>query len=87
MLVNDPAFFILFLDNKKTKVRESVTGKALLGKQRSRGGRPPGFVTMINFREGVVSHLDCASRDARMENKVFDNPTVFAQVKLSVTMV
>jgi hypothetical protein len=40
---------------------------------------------MINFREGVVSHLDCASRDARMENKEFDNPAVFAWVKLSVT--
>jgi hypothetical protein len=71
---------------QENKSERSVTRKAHRIKQRSRCGRPPGFITMINFREGVVSHLDCASRDARMENKEFDKPAVFARDKLSVTM-
>ncbi len=69
-------------ENKSDKVSDSQSYR---GKQRSRCGKPPVFITMINFREGIVSHLDCASRDARMENKEFDNPSVFPRVKLSVT--
>jgi hypothetical protein len=69
-------------ENKSDRVSDSQSYR---GKQRSRCAKPPGFITMINFREGIVSHLDCASRDARMENKEFDNPAVFPLVKLSVT--
>jgi hypothetical protein len=69
-------------ENKSERVSDSQSSS----RQRFCCGRPPGFITMINFREGVVSHLDCASRDASMENKEFDNPAVFAWVKLFVTM-
>jgi hypothetical protein len=68
-------------ENKSERVSDLQSSS----RQRFCCGRPPGFITMINFREGVVSHLDCASLDARMENKKFDNPAVFAWVKLSVT--
>jgi len=56
-------------------------------KQRSRSGRPPGFITILitKFREGILSHLDHASCEAIMENKDFEDPAVFGRVKLAVT--
>jgi hypothetical protein len=56
-------------------------------KQRSRSGGPPGFITMLikKFREGILSHLDHALREAIMENKNFEDPAVFGRVKLAVT--
>jgi hypothetical protein len=72
-------------ENQSDKVTDSQSTSG--GKQRSRCGGPPGFITMMitHFREGVVSHLDRVSRDAILENKDFDDPAVFARVKSSVT--